>query len=74
MRILGDTRHINCGQVFFTISVEPWMQGKEPTQAEVAARLTAVVASTLAFGSVGLVVSGVLSGVTSYHGTRESGE
>ncbi len=69
----GQTGHLNCGRVFFTVSVEPWAPGKEPTKLEVAARLTVVITSTVLLGSVGLLGSGLLSGVTSFRKVRKSG-
>ena len=69
----GETSQVACGRVFFTVSVEPWIEGKEPTQLEVAGRIGAVIASGAVFGFVGFAVTGLLSGVTSFKGVRKSG-
>ncbi len=60
--------HIPCGRVWFTVSVQPWIAGQEPTTTEVALRLTGVVAAALVFGGAGFAVTGLLSGVTSFKG------
>lgn len=58
----GATVHIPCGRVWFTVSVEPWVEGKEPTEAEVALRLTGVIVASVVLHVVGLVLAGTLSG------------
>ncbi len=70
----GELKHIECGRVFFTVSVEPWIEGKEPTKAEVAARLAVVIAATvLGGGMTGFAITGLISGLTSYRGLKKSG-
>ena len=66
--------HMKCGRVFFTTSVEPWIEGKEPTALEVAARLGAVISVTILLGGVlGVGLVGGLSGVTSVRGVKMDG-
>ena len=70
----GQREYIKCGRVLFTASAEPWIEGKEPTKLEVAARLGAIISVTLLFGGVlGIGVVGTLSGVTSVRGLKMDG-
>lgn len=65
---------MNCGRVFFTTSVEPWIAGKEPTAVEVAARLGAVITVSVLFGGIlGVGLVGGLSGITSVRGVKMDG-
>eukprot|EP01034_Spumella_vulgaris_P026302 gene26302-32866_t len=65
---------MDCGRVFFTVSVEPWVEGKEPTKLEVAARLAAVVGvAAIGGGFTGFAIAGLISGLTSYRGIKKSG-
>ena len=65
---------MDCGRVFFTTSVEPWIAGKEPTAVEVAARLGAVITVSVLFGGIlGVGLVGGLSGVTSVRGVKMDG-
>ena len=57
--------------MFFTASIEPWVDGNAPTEIEVAARLGAVISVTLLMGGfLGVGVVGALSGVTSVRGIK----
>lgn len=70
----GETKHIECGRVWFTISTEPYNEETEPTGAEVALRLAAITATTvLTGGLLGIAVVGGISAITSYHGVKEDG-
>ncbi len=70
----GESKHMDCGRVFFTVSVEPWVEGKEPTKLEVAARLAVVIGATvLGGGFTGFAITGLISGMTSYRGIKKSG-
>jgi hypothetical protein len=72
--VTGMTQHLQCGRVFFTTSVEPWVDGKEPTGVEVAARLGAVITTTVLLGGVlGVGLVGGLSGITSVRGVKKDG-
>jgi hypothetical protein len=65
---------VKCGRVLFTASVEPWVDGKEPTQAEVASRIGVIVSATLLFGGVlGVGLVGGISGATSVRGVSMDG-
>jgi len=59
--------------VWFTVSIEPWIENREPTQIEVAARIGGIILAGAVFGVVGFTISGLLSGVTSFRGNRKSG-
>lgn len=66
--------HMGCGRVFFTTSVEPWIEGRQPTAVEVAARLGAVITVSVLFGGIlGVGLVGGLSGVTSVRGVKMDG-
>lgn len=70
----GQRKYVKCGRVFFTASVEPWIEGAEPTQAEVAARIGAIVSASLIFGGVvGVGLVGGISRMTSIHGVSKDG-
>jgi len=72
--ISGQRKYVKCGRVYFTASVEPWIEGNEPTALEVAARLGTVISVTLLFGAVlGLGLAGGLSGSTSVRGVKMDG-
>lgn len=54
--------------------MEPYIDGKEPTAAEVAARLGAVISATVLLGGVlGVGLIGGLSGITSVRGVKMDG-
>ncbi len=55
------------------MSIEPWIEGKEPTRLEVVSRLGGVVLSGAVFGVFGFAVCGMLSGVTSFRGLKKMG-
>lgn len=70
----GETRHISCGRVWFTISTEVYNEATEPTAAGVALRLTAITAATvLTGGLIGIGVVGGVSAITSYKGVKMDG-
>eukprot|EP01040_Poterioochromonas_malhamensis_P009480 gene9480-10295_t len=70
----GQRKYVKCGRVFFTASVEPWIEGAEPTQAEVAARIGAIVSASLLLGGVvGVGLVGGISRMTSIHGVSKDG-
>jgi hypothetical protein len=70
----GQSEHIACGRVWFTISTEPYDAFTEPTAAGVALRIAAITATTvLTGGLLGIGVVGGISAVTSYKGVRREG-
>ena len=70
----GERKYVKCGRVLFTASVEPWIEGNEPTALEVAARLGAVISATVLLGGIiGVGLVGTISGVTSVRGVKMDG-
>lgn len=67
----NETVHLKCGRVYFTASVCIYSEDEEPTAIGVAARLTAITATTLLTGGVlGIGLVGGLSGITSSKGIK----
>lgn len=66
----GEKKHIDCGKVFFTASVQPYTEEDAPTEAGVALRIGAITAAYM-LGTFWLV--GGLSAVTSACGTKMDG-
>jgi hypothetical protein len=70
----GETHHIACGRVWFTISTEPYNESTEPTAAGVALRIASITAATvLTGGLLGIGVVGGISAITSYKGVKQDG-
>ena len=70
----GETHHIDCGRVWFTISTEVYDETTEPTAAGVALRISAITAATvLTGGLIGVGIVGGVSAVTSYKGVKMDG-
>ena len=70
----GQREYIKCGRVFFTISVAPYVEGKEPTATEVALRIGAIVTTTVALGGLlGIGLVGGISGATSVQSVKLDG-
>jgi hypothetical protein len=70
----GETQHVKCGRVWFTVSTEVYDESTEPTAAGVALRITAITAATvLTGGLLGIAVVGGVSAVTSYKPCKAEG-
>lgn len=69
----GETKHIKCGRVFFTISTELYNPDTEPTAAGVAARLLAISAVSVVSLGIGVGIVGGVSGITSSKGVKMDG-
>jgi hypothetical protein len=70
----GETQHIDCGRVWFTISTEPYDESTEPTAAGVALRIAAITTVTVLTGGIlGVGVVGGISAITSYKGLKQDG-
>ena len=70
----GETKHIDCGRVFFTISTTVHSQAAEPTAEGVAARIGAIAVVTVFTGGIlGIGVVGGISGATSSVGVKMDG-
>lgn len=70
---VGETKRLDCGRVFFSISFNYWSPAKEPTVAEVLQRTNAITTATFIGGSRGLIAQGGLSGFTSVTGLQLTG-
>lgn len=67
----GETVHVPCGRVAFTASVCLYSEEEEPTAMGVAARITAITATTILTGGIlGLGLVGGLSGMSSSKGVK----
>ena len=70
----GETQHIDCGRVWFTVSTQVYDRDIEPTAAGVALRIGAITAVTLLTGAVlGVGLVGGISAVTSVKGVSMEG-
>lgn len=70
----GETQHIECGRVWFTVSTQVYDKSMEPTAAGVALRIGAITAVTLLTGAIlGVGLVGGMSAVTSVMGVSEEG-
>jgi hypothetical protein len=58
----GDEVYVECGRVWFTVSVGDWDPAKMPTKTGVAANVAAITAGALVFGLAGVGVAGLISG------------
>ena len=65
--------YIKCGRVFFTISIDPYVEDKEPTALSVASRIGAVVATTLILGPASVAIVGTIAGMSSVRGCSITG-
>jgi PII-like signaling protein len=65
--------HINCGRVFFTVSADYYDELKVPTAIGTTARLATIAGATILTGGIGLLVTGSISGLTSYEGIKSDG-
>jgi PII-like signaling protein len=68
-----ETVHIDCGRVFFTVSADYYDESKVPTAVGTTARLATIAGATVLTGGVGLLVTGTISGMTSYEGIKSDG-
>jgi hypothetical protein len=70
----GETQHVKCGRVWFTISTDEYEEEEEPSKAGVAARIAAITTVTvLTGGLLGLGFVGTVSALTSSKGTKMDG-
>lgn len=70
----GETLHMKCGRVWFTVSVDGYDEDDEPSAAGVAARIAAITTATVLTGGVlGIACVGTISALTSTQGTKMNG-
>jgi hypothetical protein len=68
----GETVHVPCGKVFFTISAEFYSERNVPSKMGTAARL-GMITMSCALGPAGFLLAGSLSGITSVKTVKQNG-